>query len=52
VIAEGIESVEQMNVLLQLTCVKAQGYFFHRPVDAASIPEVVQELQNRDTWLN
>jgi diguanylate cyclase (GGDEF)-like protein len=52
VIAEGIESVEQMNLLLQLTCVKAQGYFFHRPVDAARIPEVVKELQNRDTWLN
>jgi EAL domain-containing protein (putative c-di-GMP-specific phosphodiesterase class I) len=52
VIAEGIESAEQMNTLINLKCVKAQGYFFHRPVDASLIPDTVAELQNRDSWLN
>ena len=52
VIAEGIETVDQMNALLAMKCVKAQGYFFHRPIDASSVPQVVDELQNRDTWLN
>jgi diguanylate cyclase (GGDEF)-like protein len=52
VVAEGIETAEQMEILLALTCTKAQGYFFCRPVDASLIPETVAELQNRDTWLN
>ena len=52
VIAEGIESSQQMKTLLYLKCTKAQGYFFSRPVDASLIPQVVAELQNRDTWLN
>ncbi|CAB4670056.1 unannotated protein [freshwater metagenome] len=51
VVAEGIESAEQMNTLLDLKCSKAQGYFFHRPIAASLVPEVVTELQNRDTWL-
>jgi diguanylate cyclase (GGDEF)-like protein len=51
VIAEGIETVEQMNSLLAMNCVKAQGYFFHRPVDASRVPHIVHELQNRDSWL-
>jgi diguanylate cyclase len=52
VIAEGIESSQQMKTLLSLKCTKAQGYFFSRPVDASFIPQVVAELENRDTWLN
>lgn len=52
VIAEGIETADQMNALLAMKCVKAQGYFFHRPVDATRMPQVVSDLQNRDTWLN
>jgi EAL domain-containing protein (putative c-di-GMP-specific phosphodiesterase class I) len=52
VIAEGIESAEQMNTLINLKCIKAQGYFFHRPIDASSVPQAVSELQNRDSWLN
>jgi diguanylate cyclase (GGDEF)-like protein len=52
VIAEGIESSEQMKTLLSLKCTKAQGYFFCKPVHASLVPQVVAELQNRDTWLN
>jgi EAL domain-containing protein (putative c-di-GMP-specific phosphodiesterase class I) len=52
VIAEGIETSQQMKTLLSLKCTKAQGYFFSRPVDASFIPQVVAELENRDTWLN
>jgi len=31
VIAEGVESLEQRDVLLQLGCRNFQGYFYHRP---------------------
>lgn len=51
VIAEGIETVDQMKALLALKCIKAQGYFFQRPIEAAGIPQAVNELQNRDSWL-
>jgi EAL domain-containing protein (putative c-di-GMP-specific phosphodiesterase class I) len=36
VIAEGIENVEQLNLLKMLGCDLAQGYLFSRPVDAES----------------
>jgi predicted signal transduction protein with EAL and GGDEF domain len=52
VVAEGIETAEQMNALLEMKCIKAQGYFFHRPINATQVPQMVDELQNRDTWLN
>jgi EAL domain-containing protein (putative c-di-GMP-specific phosphodiesterase class I) len=41
-----------MNALLEMKCIKAQGYFFHRPINAAQVPQMVDELQNRDTWLH
>lgn len=52
VVAEGIETAEQMNALLEMKCNKAQGYFFHRPINATQVPQMVDELQNRDAWLN
>jgi diguanylate cyclase (GGDEF)-like protein len=52
VVAEGIETADQMNALLEMKCIKAQGYFFHRPINATQVPQMVEELQNRDTWLH
>lgn len=51
VIAEGVETAEQMQALLAMKCSKAQGYHFYRPIDAELVPQGVAELQNRDTWL-
>jgi len=39
VVAEGIEDVETWNLLSDLKCNTAQGYFISRPVDAASLSE-------------
>ncbi|MEY3806395.1 MAG: hypothetical protein RIR69_1207, partial [Actinomycetota bacterium] len=52
VIAEGVETDEQMRLLLSMNCVKAQGYHFFRPIDAEFIPQGIAEIQNRDTWLD
>lgn len=38
-IAEGIESVEIANVLHELHCDYAQGYFFSKPIEAESIEQ-------------
>ena len=35
VIAEGVETAEQMNLLKKLGCSVVQGYYFSRPLQAA-----------------
>jgi len=37
VVAEGVETAEQVSLLRSLGCGYAQGYFFSRPLDAAGI---------------
>jgi diguanylate cyclase (GGDEF)-like protein/PAS domain S-box-containing protein len=39
VIAEGVETEEQLSFLRRRNCDAAQGYLFSRPVSAASLPE-------------
>ncbi|OIQ95249.1 cyclic di-GMP phosphodiesterase Gmr [mine drainage metagenome] len=42
VIAEGVETVEQANFLLEMGCEEAQGYLYSRPVTAISFTELLQ----------
>jgi len=51
VIAEGVETVEQLTQLRKLKCEYAQGYFFSKPVDSkaaealiAAPPFILDEL--------
>jgi diguanylate cyclase (GGDEF)-like protein len=37
VVAEGVETQRHVDALLELGCAYAQGFFFHRPVEAAQI---------------
>jgi diguanylate cyclase len=41
VIAEGIETSEQLETLKILACKQGQGYFFSRPVDAKKATELI-----------
>lgn len=43
VVAEGIERIEEMDVLMRAGCVFAQGYYFSRPVDADKIAGLLAE---------
>jgi diguanylate cyclase (GGDEF)-like protein/PAS domain S-box-containing protein len=45
VVAEGVETAQQQEVLLQLGCTRAQGFLFSRPVEA----EVARGLLGRTT---
>jgi EAL domain-containing protein (putative c-di-GMP-specific phosphodiesterase class I) len=41
VIAEGIETSEQYNILLQMGCSHGQGYYFARPMPASEITRLL-----------
>ncbi len=50
VVAEGIESVDQMRALQSLDCHRAQGYLISRPVAADDVPGTVRELHDVEKW--
>jgi len=43
VIAEGVETREQVVVLQSMSCDEGQGYFYSRPMPAAAIPKYLGE---------
>ena len=44
VIAEGVETEEQLTILRHLACDQAQGYFFARPAPADQLWDIIQAL--------
>ena len=48
VVAEGVETNEQLQHLRELKCDSAQGYLFSRPVDAN---EALELVRTRSQWL-
>jgi diguanylate cyclase (GGDEF)-like protein len=42
VIAEGVETIEQMELLADLGCYKMQGFLFSRPLKVADVPPFIQ----------
>ncbi|MGY8869861.1 MAG: bifunctional diguanylate cyclase/phosphodiesterase [Pseudomonadales bacterium] len=45
IIAEGVESTEQLSMLKKLGCDHAQGYLFSKPVDAEEISNLLKQQQ-------
>lgn len=43
VVAEGVETVEQMSVLHELGCEFGQGYLFSRPIDRDAVADMVSQ---------
>lgn len=43
VVAEGVETQEQMALLRQLSCHSGQGYFFSRPVNAQTAEQIIKD---------
>jgi EAL domain-containing protein (putative c-di-GMP-specific phosphodiesterase class I) len=43
VVAEGVETAEQLALLQQLGCNEVQGYLIARPMDAGAMAEVLSK---------
>jgi diguanylate cyclase (GGDEF)-like protein len=43
VVAEGVETIEELRVLQELSCNEVQGYFVSKPVPAAQVPELLRK---------
>src|SRR6266446_5851321 len=48
IVAEGVESAEQLNFLRQINCDEAQGYFIGRPVEAGHVLAFLGRLDEND----
>ena len=46
VVAEGVESQDQAEILTDLGCERAQGYLFHKPMPAFEIRSLLEKQQN------
>jgi len=47
VVAEGVETAEQLGFLRELGCAAAQGFYFSPPVDGEGARSL---LERRATW--
>jgi EAL domain-containing protein (putative c-di-GMP-specific phosphodiesterase class I) len=51
VVAEGVESHEQQQLLREFGCDLLQGFLYARPLPAAGVPPFVEALASHETDL-
>jgi EAL domain-containing protein (putative c-di-GMP-specific phosphodiesterase class I) len=44
VVAEGVETLEQYTILLDMQCQFGQGYLFSKPLPKPKIDELIEEM--------
>ena len=49
VIAEGVENLDQVNFLLKIGCIYAQGFYYSKPIPAQKMEEILSAGDNLDT---
>jgi diguanylate cyclase (GGDEF)-like protein/PAS domain S-box-containing protein len=50
VIAEGVETAEQLELVKQMTCEKAQGYLFSSPCDSGKVKSFLIDAEIGKSW--
>jgi EAL domain-containing protein (putative c-di-GMP-specific phosphodiesterase class I) len=48
--AEGVETLDQLNMLREHGCTEAQGYLFSRPTPANELPMLMERLKRTDEY--
>ena len=43
VVAEGIETAEQLKIMKDLNCDEIQGYYFYKPLPVVEIEEILDK---------
>jgi EAL domain-containing protein (putative c-di-GMP-specific phosphodiesterase class I) len=43
VVAEGVETKEQLLLLREMQCAEAQGFYFSRPINAAAFSDLIRQ---------
>ena len=51
-IAEGIETLQQLNFLRSLGCFGAQGYWFSHPLDGEKMTQFLKRLTKKKLFQN
>ena len=51
VIAEGVETREQMEHLQRLACENGQGYLFAKPLEAAAAGQIVRQMEEWQAFI-
>jgi diguanylate cyclase (GGDEF)-like protein/PAS domain S-box-containing protein len=48
IIAEGVETQQQVDILQSLQCEEAQGYYFHQPIDSQGATKILTDYFSLD----
>jgi EAL domain-containing protein (putative c-di-GMP-specific phosphodiesterase class I) len=51
VVAKGVETQEQLQILQHHGCPQAQGFYFSRPVPAVELPQLLRRTQTEATFV-
>ncbi|MEA4872519.1 MAG: EAL domain-containing protein [Synergistaceae bacterium] len=49
IVAEGVETIEQMNYLKEQSCDEMQGYYFSRPIEPDLFAQLLREQTSNDS---
>jgi EAL domain-containing protein (putative c-di-GMP-specific phosphodiesterase class I) len=47
-VVEGVETIEQMDIVRKAGCTEMQGYLISRPVSASNVIGLIQQIKQRN----
>ncbi len=48
-VAEGVENIDQVQLLQELRCTEMQGYFYSRPLEPDHLGDIIAQLSQSET---
>ena len=50
VVAEGVETMEQVTLLEELNCAYGQGYLFSKPINPEGVEILLETMEQVNKW--